>query len=183
MSPFQTLSSHIAWACPWYQVRKDEIILPNGQHAHYHTIEKAPSAWVVPVTANGHIALIYTYRYTIDKWSWEIPAGSIKPGQTPLQAAEAELLEEVGGKANEWEEIGRFYTANGICNELGHYFLATGVTLGPPAHEPAEVIQIHTKPIAQALHMAHTGQITDAPTVMALLLCQPKLTHFSAIIR
>ncbi|WP_420632149.1 NUDIX domain-containing protein [Candidatus Leptofilum sp.] len=174
--PFKTTSSQIVWSCPWYRVRQDGIITPNGRPGQYNVIESPTSVWIVPVTPAGEIALIYTYRYTVDAWGWEVPAGSIKPNQTELEAAVCELKEEVGGKtADDLVEIGRFNTANGICNELGVYYLATNVILGKPVHEAAEVIEVHTKPIGEVLHMAHSGQISDGNTVLALLLCADKL--------
>ncbi|MBP8002324.1 MAG: NUDIX hydrolase [Chloroflexi bacterium] len=175
MSPFHTLTSQIAWSCPWYSVRQDQIILPNGQPGVYNVIVKDPAVWIIPVTTTGHIALIYTYRHTIDDWCWEIPAGSVKPEQTVQEAAIAELREEVGGTTDQWSYVTRFYPANGICNEIGHIFLATGVTLSQPAHEPAEVIQIHTKPITEVLQMAQAGYITDGPSALALLITADKL--------
>ena len=179
MSPFLTLTSQTVWSCPWYSIRQDQIILPNGQPGVYNVIVKAPAVWIIPVTPDGQIALIYTYRYTVNDWCWEIPAGSIKPGQTPQEAAMDELREEVGGTAAAWSYVNQFYAANGICNEVGHIFLATGVTLSHPDHEPAEVIQVHTKPIAEVLEMARSGQITDGPSALALLLAEPQLRTFS----
>lgn len=175
LSPFRTISSQITWNSPWYSIRSDQIILPDGQPGEYHVVQHPAAVWVVPVTDAGEIVLINTYRYTVDDWCWEIPAGSVKPTATPLFTAQAELREEIGGAARAWDYLGQFYTANGICNEVGHYFLATGVTLGETAHEPTEVIEIHPTPILAALRMAEQGEISDAPSVMALLLCKPEL--------
>lgn len=63
--PFQTLSSRTAWSCPWYRVRQDEIRLPDGQTAVYNVVEKPEAVWIIPVTADGEIVLIRTYRYTV----------------------------------------------------------------------------------------------------------------------
>jgi 8-oxo-dGTP pyrophosphatase MutT (NUDIX family) len=173
--PFKTLSSKIAWSCPWYRVRQDEIMTPNGRPGVYNVIESPTSVWIVPITPAGEIVLIRNYRYTIDEWCWEVPAGSVKPEQTELEAAVSELKEEVGGVTGEpLLEIGRFYTANGICNELGVYYLASRVALGEPEHEAAEVMEIHVKPATEVLHMARTGQIRDGNTALALLLSSEK---------
>ena len=114
-------------------------------------------------------------HYTVDDWCWEVPAGSVKPGQTVEEAARAELLEEVGGTAVSLQKIGQFYTANGFCNEVGHYYLAVGVTLGATNHESTEVMDIRPIPINDALRMAHTGEINDGTSVLALLMSEPKL--------
>jgi ADP-ribose pyrophosphatase len=119
--------------------------------------------------------MIYNYRYAVDDWCWEVPAGSVKPGQSLEETAREELLEEVGGTATTLEYIAPYYLANGICNEVGHFFLATGVTLGAPKQEPAEVMEIHLKAIPEVLHMARTHQITDGPSALGLLLCAPCL--------
>ena len=173
--PYQTLSSHIPWSSPWYRIRQDEIITPNGQPGVYNVVEKEAAVWIVPILDNGDVVLIHNYRYTVDDWCWEVPAGSVKPGQSLEEAARAELREEIGGTAQELIYLNQFYTANGICNEVGHIFLATGVSLGQPNHEATEVMEIHPIPVPQALHMARSLQIRDAPSALALLICEPYL--------
>lgn len=179
MKPFKTTKQEIVWSCPWYAVRQDEIVLPNGEPGVYNTITKGPAVWILPVTAHGEIVLLWQYRYTVDDWVWEIPAGSVKPGQTIEEAAREELLEEIGGTAGQLDYLGQSYMANGICDEVGHFFLATHVTLGTPAHEPAEVMQIHTKPVAEVLEMVANGRITDAPSALVILMCQSRLLAYN----
>ncbi|MCP4426275.1 MAG: NUDIX hydrolase [Chloroflexi bacterium] len=174
-SPYKTISSRIAWSCPWYSVRQDEIITPDGRPGVYNTIAKSDAVWIVPVTPNGQIVMIHNYRYTVDDWCWEVPAGGVKPGQTLEEAAREELLEEVGGTAVALQKFGQFYSANGICNEMGHYYLATGVTLGATNHESTEVMEVRLIPIDEALRMARAGEISDGTAVLALLLCESKL--------
>ena len=174
-NPYQTLSSRIVWSSPWYRIRQDEIITPNGQPGVYNVVEKEAAVWILPVTTDNQIVLIKNYRYTVDDWCWEIPAGSVKPGQTLAEAARAELREEIGGTAQELTYINQFYTANGISSEVGHIFLATGVTLAQPHHEATEVMEIHPTPIPRAFHLARTLQMRDAPSALALLICEEKL--------
>ena len=150
-------------------------MLPDGSQGVYNTVTKPTAVWILPITPRGQIVLCYSYRYTVDDWCWELPAGSVKPGQTLEEAALEELDEEVGGTCQKLEYGGKFYTANGICDEEGHYFIATGVTLSAPAHEPAEVIEVHCKPIEQVLQMAYMGEISDAPSALILLQCAAKL--------
>ncbi len=175
LSPFKTISSRIAWSCPWYRVRQDEIITPDGRPGVYNVIEKPDAVWIVPITTQGQVAMVYQFRYTVGEWCLEVPAGSVKPGQTIEEAARDELREEVGGTANSLDYIGRFFLANGICNEVGHIFLAAGVVLGHPQHESAEVMNVTLKTPHEALHMARTGEISDGPSALALLLCADRL--------
>ncbi len=173
--PFATLSSRIAWSCPWYRVRQDEIRLPDGSAGVYHVVEKPPAAWIVPVTADGQIVLIRHYRYTVDAWCLEVPAGSLEDGQTLEETAATELRQEVGGVASGWEYVGQFYTANGICNEVSHVFLATGVTLHRPDHELTEAMETLLLPIDEVLRRARANEISDGPSALALLLCESRL--------
>jgi len=63
--PFKTLSSRIAWSCPWYAIRQDEILLPDGSQGVYNTVTKATAVWILPVTPQGEIVLCRSYRYTV----------------------------------------------------------------------------------------------------------------------
>lgn len=175
MKPFKQLDSKIAWSCDWYNVRQDKIQLPDGSIGQYNVVQKSPAVWVLPITANKEIVLIHQFRYTVDDWCWEIPAGGVKQGQTLEEAAHEELHEEIGGSTKQLDYGGQFYTANGVLNEVSHYFIAADVILGKPAHEPAEYMQVHTKPIAEVLQMARNHEITDAGSALVLLLAEPRL--------
>lgn len=180
-SPYQTISSRTPFSCPWYRVRQDEIITPDGKPGVYNVVEKEDAVWIVPVTPEMEVVMIYNYRYTVDDWCWEIPAGSQESDHADVEeTARAELLEEVGGLAAKWQYLNRFYVANGIFNEIGHIFLATEVTLGPSKREATEVMQRHLVPIPEALHMAQAGEISDGPSALALLLSRPHLLKMSS---
>jgi len=173
--PFHTVSSHIVWSSNWYSVRQDEIILPDGQPGVYNVVQHPGAVWIVPVTSSGQIVLLYHYRYAVDDWCWEIPAGGLKSGLSLKETAVEELMEEIGGTAQSIDYFGHFYTANGICNEVAHIYIARGVTLGQTNHEPAEVMEVHTKPISEVLRMAHDNEMSDGPSALALLLCENQL--------
>jgi 8-oxo-dGTP pyrophosphatase MutT (NUDIX family) len=179
-SPFITRSSRVVWSCPWYSVRQDEITLPNGRPGVFNVVQHPGAVWIIPLTAAGEIVMLRHYRYTIDDWCWEVPAGGLKAGLSVEETALAELREEVGGRAEWLEYFGRFYTANGICNEVAQIYIAGGVTLGQTDHEAAEVIEVHPLPLDQVLSMAHANQISDAPTALALLLAEPRLRQLAA---
>lgn len=173
--PIKTLTSKIAFSCPWYNVRQDGILLPDGTHGTYNVVDAPPCVFIVPLTPDGQIVLIRQYRYTVQQWVWEIPAGGLQQGQTPLDAARQELREEIGGVSNEILSLGTFHTANGRTSELGNYFVAKNVQLGESEHESSEVITIHPTPVADVLGMLQRNEIKDAPSALALHLARP---HF-----
>jgi len=106
----------------------------------------------------------------------EVPAGGLSPDLTPEEVARRELLEEVGGTAAELRYVGQFFTSNGISNEVAYVYLATGVELGEAQPEPTELMELRLVPVEEALRMARFGKITDGPSALALLWCEPLLT-------
>ena len=181
MKPYKTESSQIVWSCPWYRIRQDEIVTPDGQPGVYNVVEHPGAVWIIPITDAGEVVLIRTYRYTVDDWCYEIPAGGIKSGQSMEDAARTELREEIGGRAVALSHVAQFYTMNGIGNEEAQVFLATGVQLiNPPQHESTEVMEIHPTPIMEVLRMAQANEISDGPSALALLLCAEELKRLAS---
>lgn len=174
--PITTLDSRRAWECPWYAVRQDRILLPGDVEGVYNVVEMHDAVWIVPVTSDGQIVLLWHYRYPLKAWGWELPSGRVEDGQTPDDAARRELAEEAGGTGADWRFLMRVPTMKGISDEYAHLYCAVGVTLGTTHHEAAEVITVHTFPIAQVMAMARAGEISDAISVLALLLAEPLIT-------
>lgn len=173
-APIRTLDSQRVWECRWYGVRKDRILLPDGSEGEYNVVETPNAVWIVPVTAAGEVVLLRHYRYPLQRWIWELPAGSLAPGDSPLDAAQRELLEETGGQSPEWQPLMTVCTMKGIGTEYAHLFLARAVSFTQAQPEPAEVMTVHRVPIADALRMAQEGDILDGISLLALLLAQPR---------
>ena len=178
-SPYIIHSSEVAWSCLYWQVRRDKIGLPNGKEGEYFYVEKPPCVFVVPVTNDNKVILIRNYRHPVKSWCWEVPAGGVEKDQTLEQAAKAELQEEVGGEAKNIEFITKFYFSNGMSNEEAQLFLATGVSIGEHDREEFEIIESHEVSIDDALIMAKNGQIKDAPSALAILLCEELLNSLN----
>jgi ADP-ribose diphosphatase len=175
--PITRIDSRRAWECAWYGVRQDRIRLPDGGEGVYNVLEHPDAVWIVPVTTAGEIVLIHHFRYPLQQWNWEVPSGSITSGESPLQAAQRELREEAGGAAANWRFLMRLSTMNGIGTEYANLFLATGVTLGATAHEPAEVMAIHPLPAPEVIRRARAGEINDVVSVLAVLLAESDVMH------
>ncbi len=175
MSVWETLESSFLWQSQWYNLRQDRVRTQDGHEFTYTVVDHPGAVWVVPVTTDGQIVLIRSYRYTVDDWCYEVPAGGLSPGLTPEEVARRELREEVGGTAAELRYVGQFYTSNGISNEIAYVYLATGVELGETHHEPTELLEMRLVPVEQALRMAREGKVTDGPSALALLWCEPLL--------
>jgi ADP-ribose pyrophosphatase len=170
--PYKTIARRYLWQSRWYNLRQDQLRATDGREFTYTVVEAPGAVWVVPVTAGGDLVLIDQYRYTIDAWCLEVPAGSLEPGTSAASMAARELREEIGGVAEQIIPVTEFYTMNGIGDEVAHVFLALGVTLGEPHREPTEFIQLRQVPFEEALHMARTGAIKDGPSALAILLSE-----------
>ncbi len=101
--------------------------------------------------------------------SLEIPAGKLdEPGESPLEAAQRELSEEVGRRAEHWEEIAVFYTSPGFSDERIWLFMATGLEEDPEAEaDESERIEIVRWPL-ERLDDA-IAECEDSKTLIALL--------------
>ena len=178
--PFKTISSRTAWSCPWYNIREDVFQTPAGTEGRYYIVEVLGGVWIIPLTKQNEIVLIYNYRYPIDQWCWELPAGGIRAGQSAEEVARAELREEIGGAAREITLFTTFHTVASLSNEKAHVFIATGVELGATQHEDTEVMQVHALPMEEVFEMARTNRIHDSRSAYALLLAEKKLREIAA---
>jgi ADP-ribose pyrophosphatase len=173
MPVWETLDRRFLWQSRWYNLRQDRVRTQAGHEFTYTIVDHPGAVWVVPLTAAGEVVLIWSYRYAVDDWCYEIPAGGLSPGLTPEEAARRELSEEIGGTTAELRAVGQFYTSNGISNEVAYVYLATGVELGESHPEPTELMEIRLVRVEEALRMAREGEISDGPSALALLWCEP----------
>jgi ADP-ribose pyrophosphatase len=175
MPVWETLDRRFLWQSRWYNLRQDRVRSQTGHGFTYTIVDHPGAVWVVPVTADENVVLIRSYRYPVDDWCYEVPAGGLSPGLTPEVVARRELSEEIGGTAADLRYVGQFYTSNGISNEVAYVYLATGVELGESHPEPTELMEIRPVPVAEAMRMAREGEIADGPSALALLWCEPLL--------
>jgi ADP-ribose pyrophosphatase len=180
MSAWETINSRLLWESRWYNLRQDRVRTQDGHEFTYTIIDHPGAVWVVPITVDGQVALICAYRYAVDDWCYEVPAGGLGPDGDPAEMARLELLEEVGGTASALRFVGQFYTSNGISNEIAYVYLASGVELGESHREPTELMEMRLLPVQEALRMARGGEIKDGPSALALLWCERLLQRKGA---
>jgi ADP-ribose pyrophosphatase len=117
------------------------------------------------------------YRHAAGERLWELPAGSLEPGENKLAAAKRELLEETGYSAQHWQPALFFYVSPGFLDESMQVFLARNLKKGKAQPEDDERIATRFFPVAQAVRMATSGKIKDAKTIASLLWLDRKLTQ------
>jgi ADP-ribose pyrophosphatase len=146
------------------------VQLPNGMLAQREIVGLPGAVAIVPLTDDGQVRLVRQYRSPLGQFLLELPAGSLESGEAPARAAPRELAEETGDRADHWRLLASICTSPGVCDEILHIFLATGLTSGETNPDPDEFLEIVTLPFRQALAMAVSGEIQDAKTIIGLYL-------------
>ncbi len=174
---WEKLETHYPYTYRMFRVRQDLVRWPDGHVAPYAYVQTNGAVWIVPQTTDGRIALIRQFRYTVDAWCWEVPAGGFHDFDgTPEELARRELAEEIGGVSDDWTYVGSFRPGVSLFDELCHIVLARNVRLEQQPHrEPGEIIEVHLLPLARALEMARSNEMVDGHSALALLRCAPLL--------
>jgi ADP-ribose pyrophosphatase len=152
------------------EVLLDTTILPDGTTIRRDMIVHPGAVVILPVVDAGHVCLLKNYRFIIDETLWELPAGTLEPGEPPDRAAERELAEETGYTAGRWRKLTAAYASPGCLSELMHIYAALDLTPGPARPEKDETLEPHVVPWEQALAWALDGTIRDVKTIAGLLL-------------
>lgn len=169
-NPWRTLGSRLVYANPWFRVREDRVIRPDGGEGIYGVVEVRPSVGIVALNDAGEIALVEQWRYPHAKLTLEIPRGGSHENETDmLEVARRELREEAGIEAREWRFLGRTDVNNGITTDTEHLYLATGLTHVEPRNDPEERIAVRWVPFETALQTALEGGFPECCTELAIL--------------
>jgi ADP-ribose pyrophosphatase len=158
-----------------FTLQVETIRLPKGGELEADVIRHPGSVVLIPVTADGEIVLVRQYRAPLGRWAWELPAGSLKPGEDVEKAAIRECHEEIGLLPSRLERIGSFFPTPGYCDEEMNFFRATGLRQAgadDEAAKPDEDEDIEVQAFApEALRqMIRSGEIIDLKTVAGLSL-------------
>ena len=157
-----------------FQVEIDVVKLPSGHTADMEIVRHPGSVVLMPVPSPGSIILIRQYRYTIDRWIWELPAGSLKPGEDPDQAAARECEEEIGLAPGRVTRLRGYYPTPGFCDEQMIYYRCE--ELNPPAPDSTakkdedEDIEPRTFTMDEVRALVASGEIVDLKTLAGLSL-------------
>jgi ADP-ribose pyrophosphatase len=151
------------------QVAVDEEPGAGGQTVRRDVVLHPGAVAVLPLVDADHVCLLRNHRPAIGDTLWEIPAGTLEPGEPVADAAVRELAEETGYRAGRWQKLLEFFPSPGVLSERTHLFAAHDLTAGAAHPEADEQLEPHVVPWSQALAWALDGTIRDAKTLVALL--------------
>jgi ADP-ribose pyrophosphatase len=152
----------------------DTVRFPDGSTGELEIIRHPGAAAIVPCASDPGaedptILLIRQFRYAAGGPLWEIPAGTLEPGEDPETCARRELLEETGVAATRIERLTSIWTTPGFTDEVIHLFLATGLETKTPSREHDEFIEVVPQPLSRVLTRVRDGEVRDAKTIVAIL--------------
>ena len=147
----------------------ETVALPNGRVVDLEILRHPGAAAVVPLHDDGTVTLIRQHRHAAGGIIWEVPAGKLEPGEAPEACAARELTEEAG-LVGVLAHLTTIHTTPAFTDEVIHLYLATGLIAAPMSLDDDEVINPVRMPLAEALALVHSGEMTDAKSIIALLL-------------
>jgi ADP-ribose pyrophosphatase len=152
-----------------FTVTQDHAIDPSGFEIQRAIVQHRGSAVVMPVDEKKRILLVRQYRLPARRYLWELPAGTVDPGEKPLQTARRELAEETGLRAKVMRKIAEFYPSPGFLTEKMTIYLATGLTAGVATPMDDERIETRWFAAREIDAMIRDGKILDAKTNIGFL--------------
>ena len=155
-----------------FAIDRDRVRMPNGREVVVDVVRHPRSVVLIPVPEPGHVVLIRQFRYAVNKYLWELPAGSVDPGEEPEAAAKRECHEEIGQLPDTVVRLAALLPTPGYCDEEMIFFRVSGLSVPDEAAalDEDEDIEPRTFTIADAREMVRRGEITDMKTVAGLQL-------------
>ncbi len=169
MSDIERISEEIIHRGLRFRLTRVRERLPDGREAIREILRHPGAAVVLPVFDDGRVLLVEQHRTTLGGALLELPAGTLEPGEDPLEGAARELEEETGYRARDLRPLVSFYPAPGVTDECMHVFLATGLEEGEQRLDETELVEIRILPLDLLRTRMLEGEIRDGKTLVALL--------------
>jgi ADP-ribose pyrophosphatase len=142
----------------------------SGFEIHRSIIRHPGSAVMMAVDEKDRILLVHQFRLPAEADLWELPAGRLDPGESPLEAAKRELHEETGYQANRWTELISYWPSPGYVAEKMNLFLAEDLTAGEQHLMNDERIETRWFEREEVGDGIRKGEIIDGKTVIGYYL-------------
>jgi ADP-ribose diphosphatase len=172
VSEAEKLDSERVFKGKVFSVDRDRVKMPNGRTVTVEVVRHSKSVVLVPVPERGKVILIRQYRYPVNAFLWELPAGSVDEGESPEQAARRECHEEIGLVPSTIVRLSALYPTPGYCDEEMVFFRLSGLekTDETAAVDEDEDIESKVFDLRDARDMVRSGEIQDMKTLVGLTL-------------
>ena len=166
------ISTKVVYKGKFLDVRRDEVLLPDGKSGTREWINHPGAAVIVPILPDGKIALIRQFRYAARSEFIELPAGKLDKGEDPETCALRELEEEIGYRANKITFLAHIHPAIGFANELMSIFLAEDLEKTKDNRDKDEFLELIPTKLEVAVDLVWENKITDVKSIVGLLWLQ-----------
>lgn len=171
----QVLNSEVVYQGSLFRVTQDKIIEPSGKESVRDIVRHNGSAVILAVDSGKSkkdpwIVIERQFRHAANQFLWELPAGTLDPGEDPLVGAQRELEEETGYRAKKWKPLVQYFASPGFLGEAMNVYLAEGLVAGDARPEDDEDIDFRLVKLSELLKMIRKGAILDGKTVTSVLL-------------
>ncbi len=154
----------------WVGLSLVDVELPSGARFEHHVVRmSAHAAGVVVVDADLGVLLLWRHRFITDSWGWEVPAGRIDPGESPVEAGRRETLEETGWETGPLRLLTTYFAHNGTSDVTFHLLTADGATYVGEPTDPDEAERVEWLPWSRVREEISAGRVTDGLSLTALL--------------
>jgi ADP-ribose pyrophosphatase len=153
-------------------IEKREVTLPGGKVVERVMVHPGDAVAILPVIGDASCYLLRQFRFAVGDYIYEAPAGTLNPGESPLNTARRELIEETGFQADTFIPRGFIFTTPGFTDERIHLFEAH--TLTPSCEyekDEDEVIEVVKVTFTELGAMIADGRINDAKTICLAYRC------------
>ena len=170
--PGKVLSSRVSYEGPLFRVLTDELREPTGKKVTRDIIRHNGSVVVLALEKSKSkkdplVLIERQFRHAAQQYLYEVPAGTIDPGEDHLEAAKRELLEETGYQARKWTQLLQYFASPGFLGEWMQVFLAEDLTPGPASPEEDESLELQFIPLSELLRLIGAGKIRDGKTIIS----------------
>jgi len=167
--PWTRLASSILWSRDKLALREDVWRLPDGRERAYPALAVGVTVGILGFTEPDRVVLVRQFRHLAGADSWELPGGGARAGETPEAAAQRELREEGGYRAERLVFLTRFWPSSAYLDEVAWCFAAHGLRPDPLPADDDEFFERRVVPVADAIGMALNGEITESVSKLTLL--------------
>ena len=171
MKNWKILYSEYLIKRPWLTARRDKLELPDGRIVpEYYVLEYPDWVNVIAITKDDQFVMERQYRHAVESINYELPCGVMEEGETPLEAARRELLEETGFGGGEWRELMTISPNPSSMTNMAHCFLAEGVEKIAGQHLDAnEELEVHLMSREQVMGLLRNNEMIQALMIAPLL--------------
>ena len=168
-APWTALASSIRWSQGKLSLREDGWRLPDGRQRVYPVLAVGITVGVLGFVEPDRVVLVRQFRHLARAQAWELPGGGALAGEAPEVAAQRELREEAGYRAEELTFLTRFWPSNAYLDEVAWCYVARGLRADPLPADDDEFLERAVVPLTDAVHMALEGEITESVSKVTLL--------------